>query len=309
METDKCIGGRDMRFRAYDIMGISNNNFAVQLHEINSEELFHKLNKMPKIEEGTEEYAVLYMTSYKEYILGTLVQSYTTVLTKFDETNKDSKKEIELEDNTINDKVLFYINTEECRIYVQSKRYPTQNLSMNKTLDRLDAILQECLKRIILLQPAKIDYTITELDEIFSTSYVDRIIFKNFSGIEIPEDAVIHNPHAEWDKAAAESWNCYSKNDLNYMEFRSAEGKKINKNPLVRIGMVLARLRNNKNQEGKDILHSMEIVDNGEKSTIKPKGNDSKIINIPKKIQNDPYESYERILKKNDKNYRRDEIG
>lgn len=295
-----------MRFRTYDIMGVNDDNVAVQIPEINSGELFHRLNTLPKIEEGTEAYAVLYMTNYKEYILGTLTQSYTTVLTKFDEADRDSKEEIELEDNTINDKVLFYINTLERRIYVQSKRYPAKNLSMNRTLDRLEAVLQECLDRIILIQPAQIDYTIEELDEIFTSSYVDKIVFKNFSGIEIPKDSIIHNPHAEWDKAAAESWNYYSKNDLNYMEFRSATGKRINKNPLVRIGMLLAKLCNNKSEEGEDVLQSMEVVDNGEKIVIKPKGNDSKVINISKRAQNDPYESYDRILKKNDKSYRRD---
>lgn len=273
-----------MRFRIYDINKVvGQSTEKMEIKDV--QQLFSMLNKFPRVEEGTVSYAPLYMKSYKQFLLGTLAQSYFTQLTKFDEKNHESKQEIELPDNIINDKTLFYINVEESQIYIQSKRYPSPTLSNNLTIERLENILQACLKTILVLTPAKIDYNIEELEEIFQRSYVDKIVFKNFNGIKIPEGSLIHNPRADLDKAAVESWNCYSKNDLDYMELHSMKGKKLTKNPLARTGMLLAKLRDNKSDEGKNILTSIEIIDNDERVKITPTGNDSKIIYISKKFK------------------------
>lgn len=49
--------------------------------------------------------------------------------------------------------------------------------------------------------------------------------------------------------------------------------------------MLLAKLRDNKSDEGKNILTSIEIIDNDERVKITPTGNDSKIIYISKKFK------------------------
>ena len=47
----------------------------------------------------------------------------------------------------------------------------------------------------------------------------------------------------------------------------------------------------------------MEIIDDGERTEIKPDGNEHKIVYVPKKDQDDSYETYDRIMKKVTRNY------
>ena len=285
-----------MNFKAYNICYLKD-NMAAFCNITDSRELFKKLNKLPKVEEGLESYAPIEMHQYENYILGTLAQSYFTVLTKFD---GEGKKEKELDDNVINDKIIFFINTEEAILYVQGKLYPTTSLNKKLTLIRITNILSECLELSIVLQPAKIDYTVQQMVEIFRKSFVKRVIFKNMRGIELPMDVVLHNPRADLDEAVAESWNTYSKNTIDYVELRAQEYEQLNKNPIAKIGVTLAEIGN---PEGKPIINEIDLIDDGQKVIVKPSGNDTKVIYVPKKILEDSYEVYDKILKKEAKDY------
>ena len=173
-----------MRFTAYDVYEVKKDSMHVL--NLSSQILFEKLNQYPKIIENDESsYAPLYIHNYRQYVLGTLAQSYYKVLTKFDE-KEDTKEEIELEDTTINDKTYFYLNCEESRIFIQGRRYPA-TLNKKLTIDRLQDIIGDCLGKSILFVQAKIKYTIDEIEEIFSSSYVKRIAFTNLEGLKLPE--------------------------------------------------------------------------------------------------------------------------
>lgn len=283
-----------MRFKAYDICSLSDNS--TEKVKI-SGDLFEKLNLFPRVSEGSENYAPLYMHEFKELILGTLAQSHHTVLTAFDE-NSD-KDEIAIDADKINDKTYFYINKLESRLYIQGKLYPT-TLSAGLTRDRLNKILSDCLGKIIVLIPASIEYTISDIQEIFSTSYVKKIIFKNMLGLKIPKGTTLHNPRKDLDESLAESWNTYSSETVDYLELRSKDDEQLSKNPIAKIGMTLS----NENK-AVQVFQSMEIIESGERVLIKPKGNESKIIYISKKTQDDPQETYEKILKKYIKDFKR----
>ena len=284
-----------MRFTAYDIYEV--NGDSAHIVKLSSHRLYEKLNQYPKIIEDDESsYAPLYIHNYGEYVLGTLAQSYYKVLTKFDE-KEDTKEEIQLEDTTINDKTYFYINCEDSRIYIQGRRYPP-TLNKKFTIDRLESIVGECLNKTIFFVQAKIKYSIEEIEEIFSTSYVKRIAFTNLEGLKLPEGAVLHNPKKYLDDAMIESYNTYSSPTLDTMELKAKNGEKLSKNPLAKIGMVLS-----KENRYKKVFKSMDIMDDGERVEIKPDGNEHKIVYVPKKDQDDSYETYDRILKKSSKNY------
>ena len=269
------------------------------MHVLNlsSQILFEKLNQYPKIIENDESsYAPLYIHNYRQYVLGTLAQSYYKVLTKFDE-KEDTKEEIELEDTTINDKTYFYLNCEESRIFIQGRRYPA-TLNKKLTIDRLQDIIGDCLGKSILFVQAKIKYTIDEIEEIFSSSYVKRIAFTNLEGLKLPEGAVLHNPKKYLDDAMIESYNTYSAPTLDTMELKAKNGEKLSKNPLAKIGMVLS-----KENRYKKVFKSMDIMDDGEKVEIKPDGNEHKVVYVPKNDQEDSYVTYDRILKKSSREY------
>lgn len=284
-----------MNFTAYNIYRTKNGkNYIIDLK---SENVFNGLNGYPKIVEAGDSFAPLYVHRNKEFVLGTFVQSYNTVLTKFDD-EKNTKSEVQLDDNEINDKTYFYINCEESRIYIQGKLYP-KSLSKMLTIDRLRGILGEILHDDIAFVQAQIKYTIFEIDEIFSRSFVKRIAFKNLEGLEIPEGAVLHNPKKYLDDSLRETWNTYSKDNIDSMELKAKSGEKLSKNPLAKIGMILS-----KDNVYKRIFKSMDIMDDGEKIEIKPEGNEHKIIYISKSVQEDSYETYDRILKKTSKDYR-----
>lgn len=283
-----------MRFTAYDICMVENNKtFIVDLKK---DELLRALYKYPKIMENDEYFAPIHIHESGEYILGTLAQSYQAILTKF-EPLSITKDEIQLDGKNINDKTYFYINCSENRIYVQGKRYPT-NLNKKVTLERIEKILNDIVGVNIVLIPAKLKYSIDEIEEIFKTSYVKKISFRNLDGLKIPEGTVLHNPKKYLDEALIESYNTYSADQLSSMDLKAKEGEQLSKNPLARIGMVLSKI--NKREK---IFKSMEIIDDGERTEIKPDGNEHKIVYVPKKDQDDSYETYDRIMKKVTRNY------
>lgn len=288
-----------MRFKAYKIV---KEDIFERVTISDEENLYKALVQTPKSEDedNQDEYAIMYLTKEHEYILGTLVQSYTKVLTKFDES-LDDKKEVKLKDSKINDKTLFYINSNEGILYIQSKRFP-EYLTEGLMKLRMQDILSKCFGYRIQILPTEISYSIEQVEEIFMTSSVKRIAFKNLNGLELPKGVELHNPKKELDESLAETYNVYCKDTLGSMEFKAQRGRKLGKNPFARIGLALAKHYNDV-----DVFKDMEINENGEKVTIKTKGNDSKIINIPKNKQDVTSEAYKLILKNNIKNYKDEE--
>lgn len=284
-----------MRFTAYDIY--ESRNDIVNKVNISSEILFERLKRYPKIIEADERsYAPLYIHNYGQFVLGTLAQSYYKVLTKFDD-KKNTKDEIQLDDTTINDKTYFYVSCEDNRVYLQGRRYP-ETLNKKLTIERLQNIIGQCLNKNIFFMQAKIKYSIEEIEEIFSVSFVKRIAFTNLEGLKLPEGAVLHNPKKYLDDAMIESYNFYSSPTLDTMELKAKNGEKLSKNPFAKIGMILS-----KENRYKKVFKSMEVIDDGEKVEIKPEGNEHKVIYVPKKDQEDSYETYDRILRKSSKEY------
>lgn len=285
-----------MNFRAFDIC-VLRDNFVVPYKIKERKKFFSTINKLPKIEEGNNYYAPLYMHNNGDYIFGTLAQSYYTVLTTFEGSGKNEK---ELDENIINDKVIFYIDLVYSVIYIQGKRYPSPTLNKGQTIDRMTKILSDCLEESIALRPAKINYTVNEMIELFHRSYVKRIAFHNIKGIELPKGSVLHNPRADLDDAVAESWNVYSKDTVDYLELRAKDNEELSKNPIAKIGIKLANVGN---PEGKDVIKEMDLFDSGQKMTIKPSGNDTKVISIAKSIQDDSYQIYRKIVKYDGEEY------
>lgn len=295
IEKNVETGGYVMRFTAYDIYELRDDQRSKL--DIDGDEIYKNLFKYPKIDEEDSSFAPLYVDKYGEYVLGTLTQSYYKVMTKF-EKRKDTKQEVQLEDTTINDKTYFYINCEENRIYVQGRRYPA-SLSNRLTIDRLENIIGECMQKRIIFEKSQIKYTVDEIDEIFSQSFVKRISFKELEGLTLPQDTILHNPRKDLDEALVESYNVYSAPILDTMELKAKDGEKLSKNPLAKIGMILSKSNRNKK-----IFKSMEIIDDGERVEIKPDGNEHKVFYVSKKDENDPYETYDRILKKSTHRYK-----
>lgn len=289
------MGDKCMKFTAHDIYKLNDNN--IFKFRIDPEILFNRLNLYPRTDDEDSSFAPLYIHQYEYCVLGTLVQSYKTVLTKFDES-MDTKEEIELKDSEINDKTFFYIDCRDMRIYIQSKRYPT-TLNKELTLNRLQKIVGDSLEKEVTFIKAEIRYTIEEIDEIFTRSFVKRISFKNLEGLELPEGAELHNPRKDLDESLTESWNVYSKNTVDSMELKAKDGEKLSKNPLAKLGMLLSL-----SNRYKQVFKSMDIIDDGEKMEIKPTGNEHKVIYVSKKAQEDSYETYDKILKKTNKSYR-----
>ncbi len=284
-----------MRFKAYKIV----KEDILERVIISDEEKFYKaLVQTPKSEDedSQDEYAVMYLTKEHEYILGTLVQSYTKLLTKFDE-NYNDKKEVKLKDSKINDKTLFYINSIEGILYIQSKRFP-EYLTEGVMRLRMQDILSKCFGYKVQILPTEINYSLEQVEEIFMTSSVKSIAFRNLNGLELPKGVELHNPKKELDESLAETYNVYCKDSLGSMEFKAQRGRKLGKNPFARIGLTLAKYYNDV-----DVFKEMEVNENGENVTIKTKGNDSKIIPIPKNKQDVTSEAYKLILKNNIKNY------
>lgn len=285
-----------MNFRAFDICYLKDNT-SVRYQISAEQDLFKNLNRIELIQEGTSAYAPIDMHEHDSFILGTLAQSYFTILTAFE---GDGKKEKELDDNNINDKTIFFINVEEARIYIQGKLYQSATLNKALALSRITNILDNCLSKPVVLQKAQINYSDQDLIEVFNRGYVKKLIFKNIRGIELPLNSVLHNPRADLDRAVAESWNTYSKDILNYLELRADDDEKLNKNPIAKVGINLAQIGNH---EGKPIIKEISLFDGGEKVTLRPTGNDRKVIYVSKDILDDSFEVYDKILRKESKGY------
>lgn len=284
-----------MRFKMYKIKITQNEDVLTLSKLVNANELSEKFSELPLIKDDEEDemqFTPMYSTYKCEIVLSTLVQEYEIKLKKF---NKNQKKEQELPPDKNNDNTYFFINIEEEKIYIQNKRYPQEsNLNVNKALDRLQLILVEALKDhqvSIQMIPITINYTVDDFENFFKNSIVKYIKASNLEGLEIPEGSVLHNPREDLDAALVESWNCYSKDTINVIEIKAKNDKKLNKNPFVKIAILLAKI--NKNTE---ILKKMEIIDDGYVEDIKPKGNSSKVIPISSAQQKDHIIVYDKIL-------------
>lgn len=283
-----------MRFKTYRIKSEEGYR-QVNIESINS--MFESLSNYPKIEEdAANEYAIMYLRRCDELVLGTLVQSYHQVLTKF-AGHKGDKKEEAVPDSIINDKTLFYINANTNIVYIQSKRYPG-DLNAHLMKKRMEDVFSFCLNKKVVLLETQINNSIEEIEEIFKSSFVRKIAFSNMKGLELPKGSELHNPRKDLDDALVESYNYYSKDTLDYMELKSKDGEDLHKNPFAKIGMILA----NEYPEN-DIFKYMDIFESGESIKIKKEGNDSQIISVTKLQHEEIYPAYEKILKRNIKGY------
>lgn len=284
-----------MRFKMYNLK-ITRGEEILNISDlVEANILTEKFIKLPLITDEDDDemkFTAMYSTFKSEIILSTLVQEYKIMLKKFDEKQK---KEQELPPNKNNDDTYFFINILEDKLYVQNKRYPKDSgLNASRTLDRLQLILKESLKEhgiSIQLVPITINYSVDDFQNFFKETIVKYIKAANLEGLEIPEGAILHNPREDLDAAVAESWNCYSKDTIDVIEIKAKKDKKLNKNPLVKIAMLLA-----KNNKDKEVLKKMEIVDDGQIEEIKPKGNDHKVIPMSSSQQKDHIIVYDKIL-------------
>ncbi len=297
-----------MRFKMYQITYMKRNtqNGEVQRFkaytEIDKESLFQQLNKLPLIrDEDHSEYTVLYCKEERHIILATFIQAYNLSLTKF---VGESKEEVPLQEDTANDKTYFYIDTIKGQIFIQNKRYQSDRLNAKKTFDRIEALIGELLQTkeeyVVKLLPNHIAYSVDDLTEIFKSSIVKHVEFRNLLGLEIPKGTKLHNPREYLDDALAETWNIYCKDQIDYMDLKSPDEKSLNKNPFAKIGMVLSKEAEMKHV---DVIKKITILDSEGEVVLKPKDNEHKIINISKKRQKDAYESYDVILKSMIKGY------
>ncbi len=298
-----------MRFKMYQIVYMKREATTEEtqqfreLSALNHNELFEQLNKLPIIkEEDGSGYTVLYCKDEAHIILGTFIQSYSLALTKF---AGETKNEVPLSENEANDKTFFFIDTMKGQIYIQNKRYESDRLSRKKTFDRLEYLVEELLKTeyeyIIKFVDRPIEYTVDELIEIFQNNYVKQVEFRHMLGIQIPQGTKLHNPREHLDQSLAETWNTYCINEIDYMELKSSkDGESLNKNPFAKIGMTLSKEAEN----SKEVINKITIVDSEGEEVLRPKDNEHKIINISRKKQKDPFETYEVILKKTLKGYR-----
>ena len=282
-----------MRFKAYRVKSESHYQ-AVSLGIL--DQLYTSLVNCPKLEEDGNEYAVMYLKKYEPFILGTFVQAYNTVLTKFKDKSAN-KEEVKISESEFNDKTLFYIDFNEKIVYIQSKRYP-ETLNPRLMKKRMEEIFSKCLEENVVLLETEINNTIEHIENVFKTSTVKKIVFANMKGLELPKGSELHNPRKDLDDALVESYNVYSKDTLDYMELRAKNGEDLHKNPFAKIGMTLSD-----EYQDREVFKYMEIIDGGEKIIVRKEGNNSKIVNIGKKEQDSSYVAYEKILKSSVKGY------
>lgn len=284
-----------MRFKAY---AIKKEDYT-SLESFDGEELRRKLNEFRLINDEGCMYGPMYVKREEKLILVTLVQSYYADLKTF---SGDSKREVDIDTDMINDRVLFYIDLNQKLIYVQNKRYPSQELKHWKTIERIQTIIEACFSdQKLVLVPVQIKYRIDEINTIFIDSNVREIQFSNLRGIEVPEGTVIHNPMREWDDTFAKSWNRYSKDSLDSVYLKAGRGETLSKNPIARLCLKLAEIGN---PNDKKVFKKMVVFANGETEDIRLDGNENKVINIPPENLEDPYDTYDFIIKKNKPGYK-----
>lgn len=284
-----------MRFRMYEIK-VTQNGAINRLSDLmKPNQMAEVLRKLPFLKDNNDEvlkYTAMYSTYKDSIVLSTLIQEYNIKLIKF---AQNIKEEQELPPDRTNENTYFFIDVKESKLYIQNKRYPVDsNLNSNKTLERLQVILFSILEENsvdIQLLPITINYTIEDFENFFKESIVKYIKAANLEGLEIPEGSVLHNPREDLDGPLAESWNCYSKDTIDLIEIQAKKDKKLNKNPLAKIAMILA-----KNNKDKEIVKKMEIIDAGQITEIKPKGNSYKVIPINSSQQKDHTNVYDKII-------------
>ncbi len=282
-----------MRFKAY-VLKVKKNGEYRSIDMIDPENVVHNLMKIGRMEDEDDTYSPMYIKRKESLILGTLVQSYVADLKTFSDVNTD--EEVNIVEDRVNDRVFFYIDLDENIVYVQNKRYPAKELKHEKTVSRIQKIIEKCLdKSNLVLLPVTINYTLSEIDNIFMESNVREIHFSNLAGIEVPAGSAIHNPKREWDDTFAKSWNKYAKDDLDSIDLKAVKGRTLTKNPIARLCLILASVGN---PNEKKVFKGMTVISNGEREEIKLEGNENKVINISKEKQEDSYEAYDCIIKK-----------
>lgn len=286
-----------MRFKIYKIHALSDDKEGGLSTSLTSRELRNKFGKLPLYEDKDgSKYTLLYSTYDSKIVLTTLVQSHHIQLKNFKE---NSKGEEDLPFNTANDKTYLYIDMNESLLYVQNKRYPVDSgLNINKTIDRVQYILSTVFEEYnveISLEGITISYTMEDFERFFKENTIKYIKASNLEGLELPEGSVLHNPREDLDEAMVESWNYYSKDTVDTIELKAKAEKKLNKNPLAKLALVLARI--GKKEKGENIIRKMQILDEGTPVDVKPHGNEYKIVNVSSSQQKEHDIVYKKIIK------------
>ena len=258
-------------------LNVGDNN-PIPMKGINTKNLHSKLNGPDKESDQIGAYAISGATNQNEIIIGVLSQSYAIDLIKFKE---DSKEEIPIKEDSANDnKTYFFIDCKKGNIYIHNRRYTPNELNPNLTVNRLEKILDkylsEKLNRIILIK-ANINYGMKEIENYFRESFVKSVEFHNIGDFKLEKGTKLHNPRLDLDEAVSESWNDYSSENVDSIKITAKKDKSIAKNPIANIGIKLAEQHN---QQYEKILKSIAIIESGQESNIKPKGNEYLIIPI-----------------------------
>lgn len=272
-----------MRFTRYKIckVRVGSNNVET-IGSINEDLEFANLNKSGKISDEIGQFAVPYCIHDQGLIVGNFSQTYNINLIKFSE---DSKEEIPIEEDKANDnKTYFFIKCDDASIYIQNRRYSPTELNPNLAFKRLEQLLNKNLTHDVLetivLQKENISYDIEQLQTFFRGSLVKSVEFTNISDFELETGTKLHNPRIDLDAAAVESWNTYSRENVESIKIKAKKNKSIAKNPIANIGFKLAE--QNK-AEYEKIIKTVEIEEDGQKEQLKPKGNEYFIISMSNK--------------------------
>lgn len=272
-----------MRFTRYKICKIKvGSNIVEGISSINEEVEFRNLNKSEKLSDEIGQYAIPYCIHDKNIIVGNFSQTYNINLIKFSE---DSKKEIPIKEDKANDnKTYFFINCEDASIYIQNRKYSPTELNPNLAVNRIQQLLNKNLTHdvleTIILQKENISYNIEQLQNYFRGSFVKSVEFTNIADFELKTGTKLHNPRIDLDEAAVESWNTYSRENVESIKIKAKKNKSIAKNPIANIGFKLAEQNSS---EYEKIIKTVEIEEDGQKEQLKPKGNEYFIISMSDK--------------------------
>ena len=260
---------------------------------------FGNLNKSEKMSDEIGQFAIPYCIHDQGLIVGNFSQNYNINLIKFSE---DSKEEIPIKEDKANDnKTYFFIKCDDASIYIQNRRYSPTELNPNLAYRRMEKLLNKYLTHdvleTIILQKENISYDIEQLQTVFRGSLVKSVEFTNVSDFELESGTKLHNPRIDLDEAAVESWNTYSRENVESIKIKAKKNKSIAKNPIANIGFKLAE--QNK-AEYEKIIKTVEIEEDGQKEQLKPKGNGYLIISMSDKDKstNEVLEKIINFLKK-----------
>lgn len=272
-----------MRFTRYKICKIKiNSNNIERIERIDEELEFKNLDTSTKLSDEIGDYAIPFCIHDQNLIVGNLSQTYNINLIKFSE---DSKEEVPINEDRANDnKTYFFINCEEASIYIQNRRYTPNELTPNLAIKRIENLLNKNLTHDILetivLQKESISYNIEQLQNFFRGSFVKAVEFSNVSDYELKIGTRLHNPRIDLDEAAVESWNTYSRENVESIKIKAKKNKSIAKNPIANIGFKLAEQNS---LEYEKIIKNVEIEEEGQKEQLKPRGNEYFIISMSDK--------------------------